>query len=107
MKEMACVKCQWQGDDHRVVVGDDGSQWCPICHDKAVSVRELRNIRIEERLDKIISLLVLIGAETAISKGEELVWFCPDCKKHHEVGTPCPDCGKPAIEEIKENNSCS
>ena len=32
--------------------------------------------------------------------GIELVWFCPDCKKHQEIRTPCPECGKPTIEEI-------
>ena len=106
MKEMACTKCQWQGDSHWVIVGNDGSELCPQCQSKVVSVRELRDIRIEEKLDKIIALLVTIGVEKAISKGkeliegDELVWFCPDCKKHHEVGTPCPYCGKPTIEEI-------
>ena len=78
MKEMACTKCQWQGDSHWVIVGNDGSKLCPQCQSKVVSVRELRDIRIEEKLDKIIALLVTMVVEKAIEKRNELVWFCPD-----------------------------
>lgn len=57
MTEMACVKRQWQGDVREVIVGGDGSQWCPKCYDKVVSVRDLRDIRIEQKLDEILELL--------------------------------------------------
>ena len=103
---MTCKNCDWQGDQQEIIWDDRGFAMCPKCHQKVVFIQELRDIRIEEKLDKIIALLVTIGVEKAISKGkeliegDELVWFCPDCKKHHEVGTPCPYCGKPTIEEI-------
>lgn len=115
MKEMACVKCQWRGDSHRVIVGDDGSQWCPKCHDKVVSVRELRDIRIEEKLDKII----------ALSEGKKLntskAFICPMCKGRKQVDLDkvglwspgdadrygdCPLCDGDGfvVKKIKENN---
>ena len=97
---MTCKNCDWQGDQQEIIWNDRGLAMCPKCHQEVVFIQELRDIRIEEKLDKIIALLVTMVVEKAIEKGDELVWFCPDCKKHNEVGTPCSDCGKPTIEEI-------
>ena len=94
---MTCKNCDWQGDQQEIIWNDRGLAMCPKCHQEVVFIQELRDIRIEEKLDKIIALLVTMVVEKAIEKGD---WFCPDCKKHHEVGTPCPYCGKPTIEEI-------
>jgi len=79
---MTCKNCDWQGDQQEIIWDDRGFAMCPKCHQKVVFIQELRDIRIEEKLDKIIALLVTIGVEKAI---KETAFLCPMCVGRKQV----------------------
>jgi len=43
---------------------------------------------IKEQCEKISKV------KKVLIPDNELVWFCPTCKVHYEIGTKCPKCGR-------------
>ena len=50
---IGCIDCSWIGGVQEVVVANDANSHCPKCLGDVVPISDLREIRIEQKLDEI------------------------------------------------------